>query len=207
MTPFVVFAGNENSARSFSDRSFFEHPSGHGCPRLRVMDVRTEMLNFPGFRGLDRSFCPQTSAGISAWTSAGYPAPKLTLWAAFSFLTLTPFVVLVPICPCSGPRRGHMVTSRAISGQSGKHPTATGGAKRVVRFFWGGELRGPVAILFISRDTLSDSIAKRFRACFPWVSHMYREICCKTGYRTDMSVVKEGTKEGYRTLLGDCCDG
>ena len=26
------------------------------------------------------------SAGMSAWTSAGYPAPKLTLWAAFSFL-------------------------------------------------------------------------------------------------------------------------
>ena len=24
--------------------------------------------------------------GISAWTSAGYPAPKLTLWAAFSVL-------------------------------------------------------------------------------------------------------------------------
>ena len=27
-------------------------------------------------------------------------------------------------------------------------------------------LRGPTAILFISRDTCSDSIAKRFRACF-----------------------------------------
>ena len=58
--------GNENSARSFSDRSFFEPPWGHGRPRLRVMDVRTEMLVFPGFRGLDRSFCPRTSAGISA---------------------------------------------------------------------------------------------------------------------------------------------
>ena len=38
--------------------------------------------------------------------------------------------------------------------------------------FFGGAfhehwLRGPVAILFISRDTLSDSIAKCFRACFP----------------------------------------
>ena len=30
----------------------------------------------------------------------------------------------------------------------------------------GGWLRGPVAILFISRDTCSDSIAKLFRACF-----------------------------------------
>ena len=78
--------GNENSARSFSDRSFFEPPQGHGRPRLRVMDVHTEMLVFPRFRGLDRSFCPWTFAGISAWTSAGHPAPKLTLWAAFSFL-------------------------------------------------------------------------------------------------------------------------
>ena len=81
---------NENSARSFSDRSFFEPPRGHGRPRLRVMDVRTEMLVFPGFRGFDRSFCPRTSAGISARTSAGYPAPKLTLWAAFSFLNFNP---------------------------------------------------------------------------------------------------------------------
>ena len=80
--------GNENSARSFSDRSFFQPPWGHGRPRLRVMDVRTEMLVFPGFRGPDRSFCPRTSAGISAWTSAGYPAPKLTLWADFLFLMI-----------------------------------------------------------------------------------------------------------------------
>ena len=104
---FAIFIGNENSARSFSDRSFFEHPSGHGCPRLWVMDVRTEMLVFPGFRGLDRSFWPRTSAGISAWTSAGYPAPKFTLWAAFSFLILgasallrsfAPFCALLRIC-------------------------------------------------------------------------------------------------------------
>ena len=80
--------GNENSARSFSDRSFSEPPWGHGRPRLRVMDVRTEMHVFPGFRGLDRSFCPRTSAGISAWTSAGDPAPELTLWADFLFLNL-----------------------------------------------------------------------------------------------------------------------
>ena len=82
-----VLIGNENSARSFSDRSFLSPPSGHGRPRLRVMDVRTDMLVFPGFRGPDRSFCPRTSAGISAWTSAGYPALKLTLWAAFSLLS------------------------------------------------------------------------------------------------------------------------
>ena len=35
---------------------------------------------------------------------------------------------------------------------------------------------------------LSDSIAKCFRACFPGVYHKYRAICCKMGYRTDMSV-------------------
>ena len=45
--------------------------------------VRTEMLVFPGFRVFDWSFCPRMSA-----TSAGYPAPKLTLWAALSFLSL-----------------------------------------------------------------------------------------------------------------------
>ena len=41
------------------------------------MDVGTGAPISPGFRGPDRSF--RTSAGISAWTSAGYPAPKLTL--------------------------------------------------------------------------------------------------------------------------------
>ena len=49
-------------------------------------------------------------------------------------------------------------------------------------------LRGPVAILFISRDTCNDSIAKIFRACFCGVSHNYRAICCKMGYRTDVPV-------------------
>ena len=48
------------------------------------------------------------------------------------------------------------------------------------------QLRGPAAILFISRDTCSDSIAKLFRACFYGVSHNYRAICCKMGYRTDV---------------------
>ena len=44
-------------------------------------------------------------------------------------------------------------------------------------------LRGPAAILFISRNTCSDSIAKLFRACFYGVSHNYRGIRCKMGYR------------------------
>ena len=51
-------------------------------------------------------------------------------------------------------------------------------------FVAGGGLRGPAAILSISRDTCSDSIAKSFRACFYRVSHNYRAICCKMGYRT-----------------------
>ena len=33
----MLIIGNENSARSFSDRSFFSPPSGHGRLRLRVM--------------------------------------------------------------------------------------------------------------------------------------------------------------------------
>ena len=49
-------------------------------------------------------------------------------------------------------------------------------------------LRGPAAILFISRDTRSDSIAKLFRACFYGVSRSYRAICCKMGYRTNVPV-------------------
>ena len=50
------------------------------------------------------------------------------------------------------------------------------------------KLRGPIAILFISRDPCSDSIAKRFCACFCGVSHNYRAICCKMGYRIDVPV-------------------
>ena len=49
----IRLLGNENSARSFSDRSCFEPPWGHGRPRPWVMDVRAEMLVFPGFRGLE----------------------------------------------------------------------------------------------------------------------------------------------------------
>ena len=45
-----------------------------------------------------------------------------------------------------------------------------------------------MAIRFISRDARSDSIAIVFRACFGGVSHNYRAICCKIGYRTDVSV-------------------
>ena len=51
-------------------------------------------------------------------------------------------------------------------------------------------LRGPAAILLISRDTCSDGIAKLFRACFLGVSHNYRAICCKMVHRTDVPVWK-----------------
>ena len=71
------------------------------------------------------------------------------------------------------------------------------------RFFLNARLRGPAAILFIWRDTCSDSIAKIFRACFYGVSHNYRAIRCKMGYRTDVPV-KLSSKRGYRTILGYC---
>ena len=64
------------------------------------------------------------------------------------------------------------------------------------------KLRGPAAILFISRDTFSDSIAKLFRACFPGVSHKYRAICCKMGYRTDMSVYNKAPRRGIAPCWG-----
>ena len=59
-----VSLGNENSARSFSGRSFFEPPSGHGRPRLGVMDVRTEILVFfQDFEGLTEVFAPGRPQG------------------------------------------------------------------------------------------------------------------------------------------------
>ena len=68
----------------------------------------------------------------------------------------------------------------------------------------GRVLRGPAAILFISRDTSSDSIAKLFRACFCGVSHNYRAIRSKMGYRTDVAVENDRSAKGrYRTILGD----
>ena len=49
-------------------------------------------------------------------------------------------------------------------------------------------LRDPGPMLFISRDTYSDSIAKLFCACFYGVSHNYHAIRCKMGYRTGVPV-------------------
>ena len=63
-------------------------------------------------------------------------------------------------------------------------------------------LRGPAAILFISRDTCSDSIAKRFRACFYGVSHEYGVIRCQMGYRTDVSVGNQVPRGGIAPFWG-----
>ena len=64
------------------------------------------------------------------------------------------------------------------------------------------EPRGPAAV-FISRDSCSDSIAKRFRACFCAVAHNYRAIRCKMGCRTDVCVcVKLSAKGGIAPFWG-----
>ena len=58
--------------------------------------------------------------------------------------------------------------------------------------FWGFFGGGSADFIFMGAriflNTCSDSIAKLFRACFCGVSHNYRAICCKMGYRTDVPV-------------------
>ena len=68
----------------------------------------------------------------------------------------------------------------------------------------GPRLRGPATTLFISRDACSDRIAKLFGACVCGISHNYRAICCKMGYRTDVPVKLNTKGWGYRTILGSC---
>ena len=48
-------------------------------------------------------------------------------------------------------------------------------------------LRGPAVIIFISHDTCSDSDNSHV-FIFHGVSHNYRALCCKMGYRTDVPV-------------------
>ena len=62
-------------------------------------------------------------------------------------------------------------------------------------------LRGPEAILLVSCDTCSDSIAKLCSACFGEVSRKCRAISCRKGYRTDMSVQIEVLRRGYHGNL------
>ena len=66
-------------------------------------------------------------------------------------------------------------------------------------------LRGPAAILFISRDTCSDSIAKCFCACFyGGIAQLSRDTL-QIGVSHRCVCVKSSTKGGgYRTTLGEC---
>ena len=50
--------GDENSARSFPDRSFFEPPWVMDVHAFGSWTSMTPVLVSPGFLGLDRSFCP-----------------------------------------------------------------------------------------------------------------------------------------------------
>ena len=57
-------------------------------------------------------------------------------------------------------------------------------------------------MLFISHDTVSDTTAKLFRACFCGVSHNYRATRCKMGYRTDVPGVKNQIARGVSHHVG-----
>ena len=67
LSQFQSSFGNGKSARSFSARIFFAPHWSHGCPHVRVMDVRVQiaLLCFPRFRGPARSFWPGTSAWMA----------------------------------------------------------------------------------------------------------------------------------------------
>ena len=54
---------------------------------------------------------------------------------------------------------------------------------------------------FSYRAMLS-AIAQLHRALLPWVSHKYGTICCRMGYRTDMSVQNKTPKRWPRTCWG-----
>ena len=58
-------------------------PSGHGRPRLRVMDVNAKNIIFLHSERWGERYWPRTSAR----TSAEHSVEKLSLWAAFPFLT------------------------------------------------------------------------------------------------------------------------
>ena len=66
-------------------------------------------------------------------------------------------------------------------------------------------LRGPAAILSISRDTCSASIAKLFRACFyvKWDIAQLSRDTLQNGVSHRCACLKLSTKEGYRTILGE----
>ena len=103
MGKLCVCLGNESSARSFLTKVFLNPGpwtsarSGHGCPHQNDRLLQD-------FEGLTKVFAP---AGISASMSAGYPAPKLTLWAAFSVLS----VLCVCVCVLRPYRPNPLLTN------------------------------------------------------------------------------------------------
>ena len=63
-------------------------------------------------------------------------------------------------------------------------------------------LRGPAAILFISRDTCSDSIAKRFRACHLWGIAQLSRDTLQNGVSHGCVCVKLSTRGGVSHHFG-----
>ena len=60
-----------------------------------------------------------------------------------------------------------------------------------------------MAILFILRDTCSDSIAKLFHACFVGYRTTITRYVAKWSI-AQMCLCETSTKGGYRTILGEC---
>ena len=184
---FRVFPANSGSEKYFSDSGEWPFLAGHGemCPPTWVIHMATRR-----------------------------PAhnPPIHIDFLYGFLWKAPSPCGSACCglvcgsPCGSPM---WVTNFAMACRKATENCAT--PIRLYRFLFARAppLRGPEAILFILRDTCNNSIAKCFCACSLGVSHKYRAICCKMGYPIShwYVCVKEGTKGGYRTLLGDCCDG
>ena len=107
----VQFLGNENSAQSFSDRSFWKSLRVVDVRDPKVMDVRAQMLVFPGFWAP----WPKFWAGISARMTPGCPRDVLSKnflfgliflpWISWPFLgnaslfTKFLFTIFVPLNP------------------------------------------------------------------------------------------------------------
>ena len=92
--PEIVLNNAQSREQKFSPKffwpKFLKIPSGRGRPRLRVMDVRAQMLVF--FQDLS-ALTEVLARDIRAKDprmSAGYPARKLPLWTDFLFLTEGP---------------------------------------------------------------------------------------------------------------------
>ena len=74
----------------------------------------------------------------------------------------------------------------------------------LVRGDLASKLRGPAAIIFISRNTCSDSITKLFCACFcGGIAQVSRDML-QNGVSHRCPCVKLSTKGGYRIILGKC---